>query len=236
MPRLHAPTRTLTPETTSPMDELPRSRLIRAVLFPSATAILTALLVVDTCLITGHILHDVWGRGPFSMTRFSLAYEDGFAELFGGGKILAAAAIMWALTRRSLAPIDLAWAVALAIVALDEIFELHEGFARLVDDAFDLPTPFGSDGLGELVVWALIGSIVSAMLIIAHKRSEQEPRNRSRRIAGIVALLIFFAVGVDAFNLFVLGGDGNGATHLIEEGGELVVMSLLLASVASFVI
>jgi hypothetical protein len=220
------------------MDEPRQTRLVRTVLFPSATGILIALLVLDACLIAGHILHEVWGRGPFSLTRFSLTYEGGFASLFGGAKMLAAAGMMWVLARRSLAPIDLAWAFALVTIALDDLLELHEGFGRVIADSFALSSPLGGDpvALAELIVWALIGSVVFAVLIVAHTRSGQEPRNRSLRISGIVGLLVFFAIGVDGFNSFVVGGRPNAVSSLIEDGGELVVMSLVLAYVSSILL
>lgn len=220
------------------MDEGRRSRVLRRVLFPSTNSILVTLLAVDTFLIGGHVLHDVWGHGPFSLVRLSLAYEGGFATQFGVAKLLTAAGIMWLIARRTLAPIDVAWAFTLVIVALDDLLMIHEGLGGLFVAWFDLPGLFGRDPLplGELIVWASMGSVVLVLLFAAHKRSPLEARKRSLRIAGLVALLAFFAVVVDAANSFLFEGSVETFTLPVEDGGELIVMTLILAYAASAIL
>lgn len=61
-------------------------------------------------------------------------------------------------------------------------------------------------------------------LVIAYFRSEEQEKAFSRYLAAMVVCMVFFGLFVDMLNIMLFGAMGG----VIEDGGEMIVMSVML--------
>lgn len=225
---------------------LPRRRGIH----PWALGIGLLVLLGDAVLIAASVLHrlvDAGGPlGFLTLGRWNGNRDGTFAGLWGGLQLLAAAAALVATAlilrrgpgaaRRS-APVHLAWAVVLLMIALDDYLMIHERVGSVLVHSLDLPEVFGlrAQDLGELLVWGLLAAALGVLLLLAHLRAPAEARWNSWGFVVLMVFLVAFGVVLDMLNILlhaVLGETLLTVTTHVETGGELVAMSLLLIRAA----
>ena len=135
-------------------------------------------------------------------------------------------------------PVLLSLALIFALLLLDDSLELHEQLGTLVKDGLGYAPAFGlrGDDLGELTIWAIWGSASLAVFAVGYWRSSPAGRRIGHIFILGIAGLATFGIVFDMLN--VLAHDvGEGLLNQIvrylltnlEDGGELVVASLLLA-------
>lgn len=202
--------------------------------------LLAVLLAADGLLILLHILHSlhdmrvIGDAGRMVADRRFLVSEDlGYGEVFGYLKSFAVAVALVACYLRARAPVFAALAFTFAVVVLDDSLRIHEFFGHLTEEALALRPAFGlrAQDLGELMVWSALGAVVAAALAVGFRRSGREARTLASVFLGLIALLVFFAVGIDMLQI-ALGGAFRGAHRVwtvIEEGGEMATLSLTCA-------
>ena len=164
---------------------------------------------------------------------FSLATDRGAGELFQYGKeaVLIGAGVV--LFRRSRQWLYLALAALVAGLLLDDAFQFHERAGEALARAWSLP---GGDAvrpqdLGEIAALALWVGPVVALAGLAYLRASAEARAHARAFGVGIALLAAFGVGVDLLHRTVAGVWGlDFALASLEEGGELAVMSVIVAA------
>lgn len=201
---------------------------------------LAVLLAVDAVLVILHVAHElqdmgVIGGGAWLQSELLLLSEDrGYGEVWGYAKALAATAGLLALCWRSRAPVFAALAFTLAVIVLDDSLMIHEVFGHRLSKALAFEPAFGlqPQDFGELTVWAMLGIVVVAVLAVGFRFSDRRARATSTVFFGLLAALVFFAVGTDMLNI-ALHDAFPGAYRLwplVEEGGELVTLSLICAA------
>ena len=212
-------------------------RLAGTGIFPGLLAV---LLAADGLLILLHILHSLHdmriigdvGR-VVADRRFLISEDLGYGEVFGYLKSCAIAVALFACYRRARAPVFAALAFTFTVIVLDDSLRIHERFGHLTEVALALPPAFGlrAQDLGELMVWSALGAVVVAALAAGFRRSGREARALAAVFLGLIALLVFFAVGVDMLQIEFRNAF-RGAHRLwtvIEEGGEMATLSLTCA-------
>lgn len=193
--------------------------------------LLAAFLVIDLAFIVLHIVTD-GGRGPIT----SLDTDIGLGGLWGFGKALAAAWMVHRAFRSTQITVYLAWAVTFVTVALDDLAEIHENLGDGLATAADLPAVAGlrPADLGELLVWAMLGIPLLIAIGLTVRHADARGRLDSLRFFTLMAVLVVVAAGLDALHMMATDdtGDPWAVTPLgvLEDGGELVVLSLLLTS------
>lgn len=76
----------------------------------------------------------------------------------------------------------------------------------------------------------MLGVALLAILIPTHLRSNAEARSRSRRLLMLLIALAFFAVVVDMVHILASGWTAR-ILAVVEDGGELVVLSVIACAV-----
>jgi hypothetical protein len=202
--------------------------------------ILAALLAVDAALVLLHVLHELQDMGVIDggawlhSRSLLLSEERGYGEIWGYAKALAATAGLLALCWRSRAPVFGALAFTFALIVLDDSLMIHEVFGHRLATGLALDPSFGlrAQDLGELSVWAMLGVAVVAALAVGFRCSNRRARATAAIFFGLLAALVFVAVGIDMLNIAL--HDAFPGAHrlwpLAEEGGELVVLSLTCAA------
>lgn len=202
-----------------------------------ALHVLVGLLCLIPLLLLAHQAHRQ-GMAPFSDVRWDVDRDRSFMEIAGYVLLGTAAAL---LLRRGMqgVPVYLGWSVALLVTMLDDALELHERGGEWLVDSVGLPDPPGlrTQDVGELLVWAGIGVLVLSLLLLTHRRSAEVGRQDSWRLAGLVVLLMSFAVGVDMLHV-ALPPLPDGLEVLVvwvEAAGEVGSMAAIFAFVVHVV-
>jgi hypothetical protein len=126
-------------------------------------------------------------------------------------------------------------ALFLAALADDEM-RLHENKGAWLAEKLRFPEGvlgLRANDLGEMFVWGLLAAVPLAVLVFFYRRSDRWTRRAGIGLAVLVAGYVFFGGVVDQLHVLFLGGPLENAVGTIEDGGELVVLSLTLAYVVA---
>lgn len=197
-----------------------------------AHVLLGLLLLADGLFIAADILqrhqmlHDI---------RFLVTQDRGYGELFQYAKAGAGCFLLLLMARRRRSATALTWAGLLALVLMDDSLQLHERAGDLLGARLGLPA-FGtlrSNQVGELLFYGALGVATLGALGYAWSRADAEDRALSRRLFGWFAALGFCAVVLDAVDSLMRKSTWATDFALLEDGGEMVVLSFLTATVWS---
>ena len=124
------------------------------------------------------------------------------------------------------------WAGLFAYIVADDFFALHEGVGGWIDARTEATRVVGVpvQALGEVALPGAVTLLLAPLLLWSVLRGPPHDRRVLRSVAVFVALFAGFGVGVDLLHAaFPGGGQAWKIWGVLEEGGELVVASLLLA-------
>jgi len=190
--------------------------------------LLILLVLTDFFLIALHILHTTHTdyRGSYFL---DLTREMGFAEMFQYIKeYWIGLMLLWlALKRRSF--LFLGWSQLFIYLLFDDALQIHEKGGNILARYFNLQPILGlrAQDIGELGIVLIVGVAFLAIIGISHYFSEQRLREISKRIAILLVALVFFGVFIDMIPYMFRNPEIFNLLVLIEEGGEMVVMSLI---------
>jgi hypothetical protein len=193
-------------------------RIIRqAVETPLAVAVFAAdllLILLHGGVVSGWLAADE--------RLFRINFDGGVAESFGYAKLVASAALVFYLSaRRRLYPV-MPMALAIVYLCLDDAFRLHERMGEVLVPAHD--------NAGEALYMMAVGGVIVAMAAVGYMRSHHIGRVLILAVLVPILLLGAFGTGVDALQELVVRFMPASDEHwkLLEDGGEMVSMSLLL--------
>jgi hypothetical protein len=189
------------------------------------------LLSADLAFIGIHLVYSYTDR--LSDPLHSLERERGYAEQFQYVKLywLVVLSGLLAAVRRQL--IHLVWMVVFAALLIDNSFGLHEAYGFRVARALGVEPRLGlrPADIGELLVLAAAGAALLAGLTAAYMGANAAERRFSLRIACLGAGLAFFGGVLDAVHTIVQDTWAAVPIGAAEDGGELVMISLILSVV-----
>jgi hypothetical protein len=200
--------------------------------------LLALLLLADVMFMVIHALH-VWT--PW-LPAYSLSIEvdGGLAEMFQYAKMAGLVICLGFQFFRSRGWAFAAWAGFFAFLLFDDAFFIHERFGEKVAETLGFQAAFGLRmvDFGEIFVAAMLGVCALAMVVIALRRGGESSRRVSQDILCLLALLAVFAVAFDALHTITYFHAPAIAPvfALIEDGGEMLVMSLIAAYAFEIVI
>jgi len=193
-----------------------------------ATLLLGLLLAVDAICIALHLL--VW-LPERELALFSLEREGSYGEAFGYAKLLWLALLLLVLARRQRSWSYVPPALLVVYLLVDDAFGLHETLGTAMTDRLGFEARFGlrAKDFGELAVSAVAGLAFLPALALAYWRAAPAVRRTLQDFALLLGILLFFAVAVDmAHSMAGPSGFWYRALGVLEDGGELVTMSVLV--------
>ena len=214
-------------------------RLIPAAVGP--TQLVVGLLVfTDLLMVVLHLAHrsvQVNSRVPMVKSlAFNISSDHGIAESFGYVQLFwVVLLLLWLGTlgrRRSYLP----WALLFAFLLADDLFSLHQSAgSALVRAAGEDPARLLAGGLrtqdvGELAFAGPVGLILLVLLTWGYRRGTARTRTTYRQLLGLSLMLAVFGLVVDGLATG-LGDSGLQLLHLLEDGGELLVVTAVLGYV-----
>jgi hypothetical protein len=202
----------------------------------TSVLVLAYLVVLDLVFILIHIVRGVMkerGRdiGFLADPHFSLLQDNGFGEWYNYAKMTVVCVLLFYLWKRREQLIYLVLAFIFLAVLIDDSLTVHETGGHLLLDWVGRDTRLGIHvrDLGELATWAMLGSAALAFFVYAYRRSPPEDATVAAYFAACLVALTGFAIGVDMVHAIAPTRALDGLFGIIEEAGELLVMSLTCA-------
>ena len=166
--------------------------------------------------------------GVLTNPYLGLDVDAGYPEMYQYVKalwvVLCAGALWW----RRRQPVFAVIAAAFAFVIADDAGVLHERLGLRLARALGIGDALGlrTQDFGEVLFFALVGAALLGAGWMAYRRSDRPARRVARYAAAAVVALAVFGVGVDVLHqLAPEGGRLHVALGVVEDGGELAVMS-----------
>lgn len=184
------------------------------------------LLGVDLLFILLNLLHvyTPYFRDP----SYSIETDRGFAEIFQYVQEYWLI-LLFGWLAFSGAPGYLTWALLFGYIVIDDAFTIHERLGVVVANLFSYhPLLLRARDFGELTVLGAIGGIFLILLSATYYWGSAMFKQVCKTLLLLMCALVFFGVVVDM--LHILTGKASVLTPifaLLEDGGEMVVMSVL---------
>jgi hypothetical protein len=198
----------------------------------AGTLLLLALMVaVDLLFILVHMLH-AWS--PWLDARhFALDADRGMAEQYQYMKLLWLCACLSMAFWQTRAWVYLGWLALFGFLLVDDATQFHERLSTPLSTYLGFAPAFGlrAKDFGEILIAALIGGIAVALVLLTFWRGTKQAKHISADLLCLLCVLAFFGVFFDAlhtiayFEMPAL----NVALTLIEDGGEMIVVSVITA-------
>ena len=194
-----------------------------------ASIVAVLLLSADAVFIALHSMNELI---PFLDNRLlSLEEEQGYGDVFQYVKWfwIVLLLVYVSIRRRSL--LYVSWALVFAYLLCDDALSIHQTVGLRLASVFGLTPRFGlrPQDFGELAVTAAAGTILLGLVAWAYWRGSQAFRSTSRDLLLLVLALVFFGVIVDMVHAAIrFGSTGYAIMGTIEDGGEMVVTSLMV--------
>jgi hypothetical protein len=197
------------------------------------------VLAVDAIFILLHVLYRE--AELLSDPRFSLGREDAYASIFGylveGCIVLAVCALAVRLRQ----PLYFAWAALFLYLLLDDYLMIHEKITGSIVRPFfgfskeDTVLGINAHDLVEDAAMALLGLMILSMILVIYVFGDRTFKKVSRRLVILLTALAFCGIVVDLIHAAIVRSplrrelsEVHRSLAIVEDGGELVVISLIL--------
>ncbi|MCA0434243.1 MAG: hypothetical protein LCH46_13380 [Proteobacteria bacterium] len=197
----------------------------------AATLFLALFLATDAVIIALDIY--TWITG-LKVPYLTVSQDLGFGESFEYVKFLWAAILTAWLAVRMDRIGYIIWSFVFLGLIVDDAMQLHETIGTYLTRTLSIPSAFGLRGqdFGELLAMAAGSLVLVPALLFSYLLSDTGVRTAQRRWIKWLVLLAIFGVLVDAVHsLFLQTPSLERLFSILEDGGELVVISFLVAAV-----
>ena len=200
------------------------------------TRLLVVLLGIDILLILLSVLRLVLRRyfdayqGILLSDMFSIIYDRGLGEIFQYIKEIWIVVVFIIIFRKTRLNIYLGWSVLFFYVFLDDFFQIHEKVGEIFSIRYEGTDfgPFRAQDIGELLVLSVVGVLLLLILGNAFRSVSDFHRWRNLMLGVLLCVLIGFGVLLDIFSSVFSWYELKMVLHLVEDGGEMIVMSIIL--------
>jgi hypothetical protein len=193
-----------------------------------AWVLILGLLAVDLVFMGIHVvwtytdaLHDI---------KWSLAKDGGFSEWWQYAQNSAVILLLAVLAERLRSSVLVVWIAVFGYILFDDVLMFHERVGVRTESWFDGVElfGFGGDDLAQLLFVAAVGGLLLGGLAVVHVRSSGEGRRISSGLFVLVVLFGITSAAMDASGALYESTRAATLGTLLEDGGELVVMSILV--------
>lgn len=168
---------------------------------------------------------------------FFIGRDLGYAEFYQYMKEYWVIILLLIIAYKRKKFIYLSWSLIFLYVLLDDSLKLHETVGISITDYFEFQPMFGlrAKDFGELGVSIFFGTFLFSFLGIFYFYGKEEAKKISNHLLFLFFMLVFFGILVDMVGMMLHGYGGGLLTHiinrlfiLIEDGGEMIVMSIMV--------
>jgi hypothetical protein len=156
---------------------------------------------------------------------FNIYQDLGIAESFQYAKEYWIVVLFAWMIFRHKKYLYMSWALMFIYLWFDDIFQIHERLSSFVIERFNVRQTFLVDvpfhDIGEIAVSLFFGSLLLLLIAFTYWRGDSKVRTTFHYLTGCLLLLVFFGVVMDFLTANLAIG------YLIEDGGEMIAMSIL---------
>jgi hypothetical protein len=188
-------------------------------------------LATDIGFIICHLIYVYSGLS--SNYAFSLEQDRGYSEIFQYIKeywvVLLLGFIAW--RKRSLS--YLIWSLLFLYLLFDDYFMIHEKMGWIISDrlGFTPALNLRAKDFGEVAMSAFVGLIFLILLATSYYFGDRLSREVSKYMLIMLGAFAFCGIIVDMVHIAVKIPSLYELLTILEDGGELVVMSIIAAFV-----
>lgn len=198
--------------------------------------VLWLLISADLLIIFVHLLHQFTSHFPD--TYFHVENDRSLGEAFQYVKqFWIVVMFCWlAVIRTSWAYIS--WSLFFAVLLIDDALMFHERYGLRVAKFLGFSDMWGvrAVDLGELVIFALAGAVLLPVLLAAYRWGGQSFRTVCWKMLPLLLAYVFVGIVLDLLHVMVKHPTGNKLVSTLEDGGEMIIMSLICAFVLSLLL
>lgn len=188
-------------------------------------------LVTDISFIIFHLIYEYT-----SLTKnyaFSLETDRGYAEIFQYIKEYWIALLLGFLAWRKHSLLYLSLSLLFLYLLVDDYAQIHEKMGLVISDKFGFTAAFNlrAKDFGELAMSGLVGLFFLILIATSYYFGDRLSRQASRYLIIMLCALAFCGIIVDMIHIAVQIPSLYVPLTILEDGGELVVMSVIAAFV-----
>ncbi|MBF2088549.1 MAG: hypothetical protein IGR80_09835 [Synechococcales cyanobacterium K44_A2020_017] len=195
--------------------------------------LLSLLLLTDLGFIVAHVIASLL---PVPNDMFFLDRDRSYPEMFQYIKFFWIAIVLLYLGLKQ-GKSYLAWSSFFTFLLLDDYFGLHETGGGMIASqlGFTRWLALRPVDYGEMVYAASAALLFFVIIALTYKRGSAEFKRFSQRILWLMAIFVFFAVGVDMVHVMTTSFPQplisfllENTLAIVEDGGEMMVLSLIV--------
>lgn len=207
--------------------------------------ILILLVAADLAFIALGILYECGFISLFDVCNalnldsyFSLTRDRGYAEVFQYIKEYWLIILFAFLAIKHNYKIYSGWVFLATYLLLDDALEIHENLGGIIAERLNYIYLFNfrPQDYGELTVFGIVGVVFFLWISLNYRWGNSRERKVFRHLIGILLGFALFGIAIDAIHAFL---DQyvfwNSTLAVVEDGGEHIVMSILVCYVFSVV-
>jgi hypothetical protein len=139
--------------------------------------------------------------------------------------------VMVLLFRRTGQPMYAAWGAVFAYILADDALQIHEKMGVKIAQALGLPTFGNMEGwaIGQILFAGGCAVVLLILMALLYQTASENARRMTLTLLLGLFLVAVFGVGCDALHALV----PVDALIVVEEGGELLIMSCVCTAVLS---
>lgn len=189
--------------------------------------LLILLIITDLVFVFLHILFMY--TDLVSNSNYALYRDRGYAEFFQYTKELWVAILLFSLAIKKRRMLYLVFSSLFFYFLVDDAVELHEQVGEFLANYFGFQPALGLRDVdfGELIVAAVLGLVFAIAIAAFYFRSHRSARRVALYLASMTVLLAGFGVVVDMIDIMVPHQGASDVLMIVEDGGEMLVMSLI---------
>jgi hypothetical protein len=215
---------------TAAMRDLHGHRLrLASVLLAVMLSLDASIIAADLATAFGKYIGLAYDRDP----RLSVTLDFGYGECFNYLKETVIVAAVLMLFARTGQVIYLVLSLLFLFLLLDDSLQFHERSGYWIAAAVPLKAAGGLEpnDVGELIYWSGLGSAVAVALLVGFICSSRTTWRVAAAFLGLVALLSFFGIAMDAMHskFGVLNRELMYVLGVSEDGGEMMILSIICA-------
>ncbi len=182
------------------------------------------------------IVHAFYILGLIHNPAFSVETDFGYAEMYQYLKQSLIAIFLFWLAVKNRQLIYLSWSTLFGLLTLDDALSIHEDWGGILVKQLGLQPALGlrAQDFGELAIFSLYGVFLLIFVGGVFWFSDRKAKQVTKSLVALIGLLAFFAGVVDMLHVAISWG-GYRVTSLLgllEDGGEMITISLILAYIA----
>lgn len=160
---------------------------------------------------------------------YSLEMDRGYGEHYQYLKLAAILFVLGVTAWRERVLVYAGWFLVFTYLLVDDAFLIHETYGLYVAERVPIADGLGLRGrdFGEVLITLIAAGVLIVTLAAGYLRAKAEQRAFARGLFVLILVLAFFGVLVDMIHEIFRDTILFDTLGTIEDGGELVVMSVI---------